>query len=186
MYYVYQMIDPRDGLPFYVGKGKGSRINQHEAEARKGQHNAKCDRIRSIWSEGLQVRKAKVSEHECENEALQAEFEAIARIGLGALTNVLPGGKLGQTVYLQRLAQAQARNAAKEALFWDRSFVGLSSKFANLLKHRSLGHDYGAWANGRWIDFSEALTKLFWEMVDLVGAERAKEIMAPHGIRLVA
>lgn len=186
MFYVYHLIDPRDGHPFYVGKGKGSRINHHEAEARKGLHGAKCERIRQIWESGLEVRRTKVSEHECENEALQAEFDEIAEIGLEALTNVLPGGKLGQEVYLERLAQAKERKAAKDALFWDRSFVGLAAKFANLLKHRSLGHDYGAWANGRWIDFSDALLKVFSDMVETVGTERAREIMAPHGVRLAA
>src|SRR5258705_13538624 len=37
-YYVYLYSDPRDGKPFYVGKGQGSRVLAHlstEAEARK-------------------------------------------------------------------------------------------------------------------------------------------------------
>lgn len=29
MFYVYILIDPRDDFPFYVGKGKGPRINEH-------------------------------------------------------------------------------------------------------------------------------------------------------------
>ncbi len=32
-YYVYLLVDPRDGRPFYVGKGRGERANSHEIEA---------------------------------------------------------------------------------------------------------------------------------------------------------
>jgi hypothetical protein len=28
-YYVYLLIDPRNDKVFYVGKGKGNRVNQH-------------------------------------------------------------------------------------------------------------------------------------------------------------
>lgn len=186
MFYVYHLTDPRDGRPFYVGKGNGERIAAHEAETRNGRHSAKCARIREIWALGLEVGRLKVSEHDCENDALQAEFDEIASIGLGALTNVLPGGRLGQQVYLARLARAQGRKATKEALLWDRNFVDLAPKLANFLKHKKLGHDYGAWAGDRWIDFSDALFGVFKDMVKRVGIERAKVIMAPHGVELMA
>ena len=31
-YYVYRLIDPRDGQTFYVGKGKGNRVFDHAAQ----------------------------------------------------------------------------------------------------------------------------------------------------------
>lgn len=54
-FYVYELRDPRNGLPFYVGKGKGDRINAHEREARKGVSSPKCERIKEIWAAGLQA-----------------------------------------------------------------------------------------------------------------------------------
>lgn len=32
-YYVYMLIDPRDNKPFYVGKGEGARVFDHESSA---------------------------------------------------------------------------------------------------------------------------------------------------------
>ena len=34
-YYVYALIDPRGNKPFYIGKGKGSRIYNHVNNAIK-------------------------------------------------------------------------------------------------------------------------------------------------------
>ena len=31
--YVYMLVDPRNGIPFYVGKGQGIRAHAHLAEA---------------------------------------------------------------------------------------------------------------------------------------------------------
>jgi hypothetical protein len=76
-YYVYLLIDPRDNKPFYVGKGRGSRVMHHEAEARTGKISAKCSRIREIWSNGLLVRRQYDSEHETEEQALDCEQELI-------------------------------------------------------------------------------------------------------------
>ena len=67
-YYVYRLIDPRTGLTFYVGKGKGNRVFAHANDALKnyeGQkyiikdvdddESAKIKQIRSIRNSGLDV-----------------------------------------------------------------------------------------------------------------------------------
>ena len=59
-YYTYVLLRP-DGLPFYVGKGRGNRVLQHELEAMrqsnlKRTNPHKCNTIRSIVSRGEQLR----------------------------------------------------------------------------------------------------------------------------------
>lgn len=57
-YYVYRLIDPRNGETFYVGVGKDDRIFQHiQAERSLGSDSKgnKLERIRAIHLAGLQV-----------------------------------------------------------------------------------------------------------------------------------
>jgi len=78
-YYVYELAYPDDfldqglaGVVFYVGKGKGNRINFHE-EAASGKHydsnQRKCAIIREIQAQGKQVVKRKVYETDVEQDA---------------------------------------------------------------------------------------------------------------------
>lgn len=85
-YYVYLLIDPRDGRPFYVGKGCGDRIQHHEAEARSGRLGAKCERIREIFAAGLQIKREIESRHEDEAAAYAREYELMC--SLAGLTNI--------------------------------------------------------------------------------------------------
>lgn len=93
MFYVYTLTDSRDGAVFYVGKGKGNRLEHHEQEARAGKRSRKCDRIREIWSAGAKVGRNVVERFADEDEAFDREISLIAEIGLANLTNVLPGGQ---------------------------------------------------------------------------------------------
>ena len=58
-YYVYRLIDPRNGETFYVGKGKGNRIFEHLKKAIKNEEeleeDLKYQRIREIENCGLNV-----------------------------------------------------------------------------------------------------------------------------------
>lgn len=66
-YYVYRLVDPRNGQTFYVGKGKGNRIfahakcalasyeNESYKEKDEDEISAKYKVIREIAADGLQV-----------------------------------------------------------------------------------------------------------------------------------
>ncbi len=95
-WYVYELIDPRTKKPFYVGKGKKDRIDQHERDAAKGVCSEKCNLIRELQELNLVIIKKKVAHFVDEQEAYDFEEKHIANIGLENLTNILPGGGLAR------------------------------------------------------------------------------------------
>ena len=99
IWYVYELIDPRNGQVFYVGKGKGDRINSHETDAKTGYPSFKCNKIRSIWADGHQIVKQKVATFWDEDAAYECEEARIQEIGLNALTNVMGGGRRKEVPY---------------------------------------------------------------------------------------
>ena len=90
-FYVYELIDPRSGKPFYVGKGSGRRVDQHERDARAGAELGRFDRIKEIWAAGLGVEKRILACFDDESAAYEAESERIAEIGPENLTNRTAG-----------------------------------------------------------------------------------------------
>jgi len=91
-WYVYELVDPRTNSVFYVGKGKGERVHQHEREAAKGICSEKTNRINEILSFGLEIGKRKIAYFWSEQDAYDYEAEVIAQYGLDNLTNAIPGG----------------------------------------------------------------------------------------------
>lgn len=58
-WYVYRLIDPRNGETFYVGKGRGNRVFAHvrASEGLEGDDlDNKIERIRQIQLAGFEVR----------------------------------------------------------------------------------------------------------------------------------
>ncbi len=93
-FYVYALIDTRNGQPFYIGKGQNNRIAAHEVEAKKGKgsNEIKIMRIRDIWEAGFKVGRCILKVFDNEQLAYNYEQEVIAEIGLSNLTNLSSGG----------------------------------------------------------------------------------------------
>lgn len=107
-WYVYLLCDPDTEVPFYVGKGKGKRMNAHEdALSLADANEAKKETIRRILAQGKKVLKKKVAEFDHEQDALIYEM---AMIGLYAnsLTNVAYSGapfhRTGKAQRMRRFA----------------------------------------------------------------------------------
>lgn len=94
--YVYTLIDPRNNLPFYVGKGSGERCNAHVVEAKYyvKRKSLKLNKIRKLMRLGMEPIVFKVEENVSDKQALDLECLLIAEMrDLGfALTNMTDGG----------------------------------------------------------------------------------------------
>ncbi|NBW58036.1 GIY-YIG nuclease family protein [bacterium] len=89
-YYVYQLIDPRNNEPFYIGEGKENRAWSHLI-FKSGCNNPHKDRvIRKIQSLGLQVIVEIVQKDLSKVESIRLEEALISKIGIDKLTNICP------------------------------------------------------------------------------------------------
>lgn len=91
-YYVYRLIDPRNGETFYVGKGKGNRVFSHIHDERNldgDEVDNKLRRIREIRAAGFDV--AHVIHRHGMDEETAVEVEAALIDAYPGLTNVVGG-----------------------------------------------------------------------------------------------
>lgn len=92
-FYVYELRDS-EGVCFYVGKGTGKRMHQHNYYARSGSVKSYVvSRIQKMMREGASYTAHKVFETDTESEALQEEVRLIAFHGRSRLTNLTDGGE---------------------------------------------------------------------------------------------
>lgn len=111
-YYTYTHAYPLEmgGHVFYVGKGTGDRILEHEIEARNDGRSRKCQVIREIWARGYQVQKEIIFETDIEQEAFIYEWACITMIYASPwLTNTLAN------VYAHELSDFEQELKAEKA-----------------------------------------------------------------------
>lgn len=94
-YYIYVLFR-ENGVPFYVGKGKGPRIRHHEWRAKNGARGHRFNIIRKILAGGGEVPCLKLHEGLTETVAHEYEIALIKAIGRrpdGPLVNKTDGGE---------------------------------------------------------------------------------------------
>lgn len=102
-YYVYRLVDPRDGLTFYVGKGKGNRVFAHARwvlenydgenylEQEEDKSSLKYNTIKDIQDTGLQVIHIIHRYGMDEAQAFEVEQALIDVYSLENLSNKISG-----------------------------------------------------------------------------------------------
>lgn len=101
-FYVYQLINPKTNLPFYIGKGQYNRMYAHETTTlnNKIPNNNKLlfYTIKKILRESGEIQYKKILENLSESAALKLEIEEIKKFGrkndkTGILCNLTTGGE---------------------------------------------------------------------------------------------
>ncbi len=103
--YVYVLVDPRDGKPFYVGKGLDGRVFSHEMVARENRdvENAKLARITEIELAGCDVGRVILRHKLTTDEAFLVEaatIDALKAWSVAPLTNIVKGHGTGNGLIL--------------------------------------------------------------------------------------
>jgi hypothetical protein len=130
--YVYTLTDPRNGMPFYVGKGVGRRCHFHAWEAKNSDKPTyKLNKIRKIQSLGLDIVVHKVEQNVSHEKAKELECFLIAEMrGFGIdLTNATDGGdgRAGYVVSEETIAKTRHEWTAEQKQRISNSLKGKSN-----------------------------------------------------------
>lgn len=99
-YYVYRLVDPRNGETFYVGKGKGDRVFSHASGEKikdkdEDEQDQRLKRIRDIHDAGLEVVHV-IHRHGMESEETALCVGAAVMDAYPGLTNRIGGHQSGE------------------------------------------------------------------------------------------
>ena len=158
-YYVYVYLDPtKPGIynygnvgfpwePFYVGKGKDSRLYDHLTELNLVSNSHKNNRIKSIFKENKKPVILRILTELTENQALKLESEFIEVIGrritnTGPLTNIRKGGEdssLSGKFHSLELREKwkKERSGSGNTMYGKKHSDETKKKISNSLKGRS-------------------------------------------------
>jgi hypothetical protein len=122
-WYVYRLIDPRNGETFYVGKGRGNRVFSHirAAEGLEGDDlDNKIRRIHQIQVAGFEV--AHVIHRHGMDEQTAFEVEAALIDAYPGLTNIA-GGTGSNDFGVMHAKEIIRRYEAEPAVFEDKALL---------------------------------------------------------------
>lgn len=131
-FYVYGYFDAQDGTPFYIGKGKGSRLYHHLKEAvnpnTKDKNKHKIRKIKKHISYGTNPVIEIIDGGLSESVAFELEeflIKTIGRadLGNGPLTNMSDGGE-GLVGLIRDMGGVKNPNYGKrgeESIWWGKS-----------------------------------------------------------------
>lgn len=82
VYYVYYLVNPETGEPFYIGKGKDRRCYQHLTDKMEYSRNKRLTgHIKNLRERGIEPQVVKIQENMREEDAYNLEEEKIMEYG---------------------------------------------------------------------------------------------------------